>query len=83
MKETKKCAKCGSTDNPTVDHIIPKWIYKRSQFLGFKKDLGEKNKQILCSKCNNKKSGFIDVTSETGRKFWMAVRDLINTELEK
>lgn len=79
----KRCVKCGSEEELTKDHIIPKWIYKRSQYLGFKKNLGKKNEQILCSKCNSKKAGGIDVTTEIGRNFWIAVRDLINKELEK
>ncbi len=81
------CPKCGLLAvKLTRDHIIPKWIYKASSQLNltnFKKNLGEKNIQMICAKCNGKKSGKIDVSTELGRIFWTQVRDSIDKELKK
>lgn len=81
----KECVKCGSTKNLTKDHIIPKWIYKRSGHfdINFKKNLGKKNTQIMCLDCNVEKSGYIDCSTEMGRDFWTKIRDRINEELCK
>jgi len=79
----QKCAKCGTTEDLTIDHIIPKWIYKRCHQFGFKKNLGSKNKQILCRLCNFAKDGGIDCSTEVGLVFWKHVRNLINDELKK
>lgn len=78
-----KCVKCGSEVELTKDHIIPKWIYKRCNVFGFKKNLGAQNKQTLCKVCNFKKGGAIDCQSEIGRIFWRHIRDMINIELQK
>jgi len=79
-----KCVRCNSTDNLTKDHIIPKWAYKRTRELGinFKKNVGKKNIQTMCSKCNNKKSGDIDCSTKISRDFWTKVRDKINKKLK-
>ena len=53
----KKCKFCGSTDNPTVDHIIPVSITGRKR----KYDLS--NKQLLCRDCNRKKGSKIVIHS--------------------
>lgn len=78
-----QCVKCGATEDLSKDHIIPKWIYKRAEEFGFKKNLGGRNKQIMCKPCNFKKGGGIDCSSEIGRIFWTRVRNLINDELIK
>jgi 5-methylcytosine-specific restriction endonuclease McrA len=80
----KKCAYCESTENLTVDHIIPRSIWKRFPLkqVGFKKD-GVLNKQTLCIKCNGQKANLIDVRSEYGRRFWTAVRDEVDKLLKK
>ena len=51
LRDNGKCVDCGSTDNLEYDHIIP-----------FSKGGANtvKNIQILCSKCNRKKSNKID-----------------------
>lgn len=82
-EEDKKCIKCDSTIELTKDHIIPKWIYKRCNIFGFKKNLGARNKQVMCKVCNFKKGGAIDCSNEIGKIFWTHIRDLINTELAK
>lgn len=82
----KACVKCGATDELTRDHIIPRWIYKRSNLLqlrGLKKNLGAKNYQWLCDRCNSKKGGSIDVSTEIGRDFWLKLRDAIDEQLRK
>lgn len=85
MKQTiGKCEKCGQVALMTKDHIIPKWAYKRSNFFeieGFTKNLGRRNIQNLCSVCNSKKSGFIDVSHSLGKEFWERVADTIKIKL--
>ena len=80
------CPQCKQdVEKLTSDHIIPKWIYKRIPELGikFKKDLGKKNIQKICERCNSKKSGRIDVSNDTARQFWTLVRDRLNKILEE
>lgn len=77
----KSCVKCGATDNLTKDHIIPKWIYKRSHFFHFGKNLGRENIQLLCQSCNLKKGGMIDCSTEIGREFWEHVQKEIGKAL--
>ncbi len=61
----KQCAICGATENLTTDHIIPKWLYKRLHYfdgvntIKVRKNLGAKNKQVLCGKHNGEKGGKI------------------------
>ena len=43
-----ECRKCGSTENPNVDHIVPIKVNP-------KKRLNLMNLQILCSDCNGEK----------------------------
>ena len=43
------CMKCGSNDDPTVDHIMP-----RSRFPNL--ELSFDNLQVLCRSCNSSKS---------------------------
>lgn len=50
-----KCNYCGSTENLTIDHIIP---YKKAP-----RGLGQKNWQVLCEKCNGEKADLL-VTKE-------------------
>lgn len=82
----EKCNKCGATKYLTTDHIIPLWIYKRAQLFNFEnnfiKNLGKKNTQILCEKCNTTKSGGIDVDHPLGKWFWTGIRDPINKALK-
>ena len=42
-----KCSNCGSTSNPTIDHVIP--VSKGGHD-------GIENLQVLCGKCNCKKN---------------------------
>lgn len=81
-----KCERCGSTEKLTKDHIIPKWIYKRSGHLklkGFKKNLGGKNIQVLCAECNNRKGGSIDLSNPIALQFWLAVKEAIEREIKR
>ena len=76
-----KCEKCGSKYNLTEDHIIPKWIYKRSDLFGLSKT--KKNTQTLCSKCNNKKGGLFNDPTEMEIEFWTKIRDVIDYKLKQ
>jgi 5-methylcytosine-specific restriction endonuclease McrA len=71
---------CGEEKELTKDHIIPKSVYKRFPLkqIGFKKNLGKKNIQMICSDCNSKKSNHIDVSHPIGREFWTKMRDEID-----
>jgi 5-methylcytosine-specific restriction endonuclease McrA len=66
-----KCEWCGSEEDITIDHIVPKWFYKRSESLGIpiKKNLGKKNHQALCRVCNEQKGGRIDLTHPVAREY--------------
>lgn len=45
----KKCLKCGSLDNLTIDHVIP---------VSFGGSNGHDNLQCLCRECNSIKSNY-------------------------
>lgn len=84
MIKADKCEKCGSTENLTRDHIIPKWLYKRLNNFGpslrfsqtFKKNLGQSNFQTLCSECNSKKAGGLDMTHPMTRLIFPWIEEL-------
>lgn len=78
-----KCAHCPHEGVLTKDHIIPRWIYRYSSLLGLRgfHNLGQKNIQYLCSECNGKKGGNINVEHPISRAFWTALRDEINKQL--
>ena len=46
----KVCLKCGSCENLTIDHVIPKSLGGRDWFI---------NLQTLCKKCNSEKDNNI------------------------
>jgi len=52
-----KCNRCGSTENLTKDHIIPKYILK---ILCVATQNHSENLQILCKECNTLKSHALD-----------------------
>lgn len=52
IPEHSLCAKCGTTENLTWDHIIPKIILKT---LCVSQTNERQNLQILCQACNTKK----------------------------
>lgn len=56
-KTKGKCARCGSTDNLTKDHIIPKALLKMLcvQMLN-----EQDNLQVLCQSCNTLKAHTLD-----------------------
>jgi len=41
------CVKCGSTENLTIDHLIPKFYIKQRH--------NQSNWQVLCYQCNHSK----------------------------
>lgn len=73
-----KCAQCGSTERLTIDHIIPKWLYKRIDSLGIKKNFKKQNQQILCYSCNNKKGGKPDFHHPVAKELREKLLDLLN-----
>ena len=83
-----KCVYCGSTENLTKDHKIPKWLFLRAYHFGIKrhkllkKELGATNTQILCRDCNGEKGGFIDYSLPEVRVFMKEIRDNINENLK-
>lgn len=56
LKEGAFCSCCGSTDNLTIDHIIP-------EVMGG--DLSEENRQILCYRCNQLEKGLLPIDYRT------------------
>jgi 5-methylcytosine-specific restriction endonuclease McrA len=82
----KNCLQCGSTDNLTTDHIIPKWFIKNKEFrlfIGLKKGLGKKNKQTLCGDCNQKKGGRLDPNHPLTRSILERLKVAVEKELLK
>ena len=58
IKSDSKCVKCGSSENLTNDHIIPKKFLRRLRGIGIS---GLKDHlQILCVDCNQKKGKYIE-----------------------
>lgn len=60
IKASKKCAYCGTTNNLTVDHILPKSFLIA---LGIDPNRRE-NTQVLCRKCNTTKGNEIRTNCE-------------------
>lgn len=73
-----KCVNCGSTEKLTVDHIIPKWLYKKFDIFGLKKNLGKSNIQILCSQCNNEKGGLPDFSHPIAQELADKLKQMLN-----
>lgn len=66
MKEwlvDKTCARCGDTQELTIDHIIPVGMLLNS--FGAKKEetYDYDNFQALCRRCNTAKGGWMDVSN--------------------
>ena len=53
-----ECTKCGSTQNLTIDHIIPRSLGGSNNFL---------NKQSLCARCNLDKGSTVKCYTENKR----------------
>lgn len=81
----KLCAKCGSTDNITRDHIIPRWIMVRIHMFGIKAALPEgwSNFQDLCESCNLIKGGKVDWENPIVREYMRQIAEGILSKLEK
>lgn len=75
----KECVLCGSTERLTVDHIIPKWLYGKIHVFGLKKNLGKKNHQTLCQKCNSKKGGLPDFNHPVAQPLKEALLKILNS----
>ena len=78
------CAKCGGTNELTIDHIIPvsflemMGIFKKHT-LSFKKH--GNNLQLLCRKCNSLKSFRFDWTDKRTRPLIDFYLDSIDVDL--
>lgn len=62
---SEKCVRCGSHDNLTVDHIVPKSIMV-NLLLGIKTENeiqfdDDGNFQFLCERCNKIKSDWLEL----------------------
>jgi len=62
LRDRKICAKCGRTQELTVDHIVPRDILK--QFgIDIDRTYIEENLQILCRICNTFKGNKLDFSN--------------------
>ena len=59
IKPNSKCAFCGSKENLTIDHVIPRSILLRMGYIPMETWELEKNLIIVCKKCNTEKAGTI------------------------
>ncbi len=73
----------------TKEHIVPQWAYKRMPLIEgalkrqvFKMLSGE-NVWYICSDCNNKKGGKMEVSNEVSHKFWKLIHTIIGEALTK
>lgn len=67
----KKCTKCGTKDDLSIDHIIPVRILKEMGFYSIETYNHKKHKRnltLLCRPCNNKKGDTLDLTDTKIRK---------------
>jgi hypothetical protein len=79
------CQKNFPNDEATVYHLIPKWLYSNAPHLApkFRKNLGLKNKALMCRNCNQKKNGSIYVKHEVPLHFWLDVRAEIDRKIQE
>ncbi|MCH7541857.1 hypothetical protein IH981_03760 [Patescibacteria group bacterium] len=76
MPKTERCAKCDTTKDLTMDHIIPEWLTKRIELFDISIILIG-NTQKLCKDHNTEKAGKIDYKDEKVREFMAAfVREI-------
>lgn len=79
-----KCAKCGSTNELTIDHIIPISLL---EFLGIKKEHSYNfkkhgaNLQLLCRACNSLKSNRVDWTDKRSLPLLQSYIDKLHEDL--
>lgn len=84
IPEGAVCVWCGTKDNLTRDHIIPKWLSVRLHYFGIKNFSKKNNIQILCNKCNNAhKGGRLDFQDKTVRETMREVKNFINRNLRE
>lgn len=57
--KNKKCEKCGSTEEPTADHIVPACILRNFGF-DTHREWRPEWLQVLCRPCNKKKGSDVD-----------------------
>ena len=81
-----KCEICGTTEDLTKDHIVPKWLMKRLPAFGSKLKGGihgkhNSNIQTLCRPCNSEKGGKIIWESPRTREVMENLMDTIRAEL--
>ena len=91
---TETCVICGTTENLTRDHVVPRWFSLGVKHFGFRmrkanfkdkalffKEDGSKHYkyQTMCEKCNHFKGGIIDYSNPLVRGY---VRYFIETVQE-
>ncbi len=87
--DNKKCEICGTTEKLTTDHIIPKWLYKRLPYftgiskVQIQKNIGVRNKRVLCSKHNGEKGGYIDFDHPITKEFLYPIIEDLYMEMMK
>lgn len=76
--QTPYYVSCGSTEDLTKDHVLPRWFSQGVKYFGFRMrrsnmGLGPPKEtglyQTLCRKCNSLKSGIIDFSNPMIRAY--------------
>ena len=63
IEQQGKCDRCSSTQNLTIDHIVPRSLLLDMGFEPDGKDFDEDNLTCLCKRCNQFKSNHLDFSN--------------------
>lgn len=75
-----KCNICGSTENLTKDHIVPKKFIQRMRGIGIRLD---SRLQTLCFSCNQKKASHIDWKDPRVREIMKDIGQKLISKVDK
>ncbi len=80
-----ECVKCGTTENLTEDHIVPRWLWTRLSLfgLGHHSKADKTNKQTMCFPCNKKKNSKIDFSHPLVRQKIQELVDHLQNKLKE